>query len=98
MKGRQRATRHRVHPIHEEVANIGDQVSSLGEKLGQDASEETQAAIRSIREALDRIADDARDLTRAGVGELRETIQENSFTGVVIGIGIGFMLAVMLRR
>ena len=98
MKRTARSARGRVRAIHEEVANIGDEVSSLGAKLGQDASEETRAAIQSIREGLDRIVDDAGELTRAGVGELRGTIQENPFMGVAIGVGIGFMLAIMLRR
>jgi ElaB/YqjD/DUF883 family membrane-anchored ribosome-binding protein len=90
--------RRRVADIHDEVAGIGEQVSSLGKALGDTASDEAREALDSIRKGLDRIMDDAGSLTRAGVGELRGTIQESPFIGVAVGIGVGFILASMLRR
>ena len=98
MRESRKKPRRPAKAIQEEIASIGEEVSSLGEKLGQDASEETRAAINSIREGLDRILEDAGDLTRAGALELRDTIREYPFTGVAVGVGIGFVLAGILRR
>ena len=90
--------RRRVADIHDEAADIGEQVSSLGKALGETASAEAREALSSIRAGLDRIMSDAGSLTRVGVGELRGTIQESPFIGVAAGIGVGLILATMLRR
>jgi ElaB/YqjD/DUF883 family membrane-anchored ribosome-binding protein len=54
--------------------------------------------INSIRARLDRIASDARSATRAGVGMMEDTIEENPVISVAVAFGLGVVLASMLRR
>jgi ElaB/YqjD/DUF883 family membrane-anchored ribosome-binding protein len=47
---------------------------------------------------LDRVAGDAGSATRAGVGMVQDSIEENPFLSVAVAFGVGMVLASMLRR
>jgi ElaB/YqjD/DUF883 family membrane-anchored ribosome-binding protein len=84
--------------IQEELATIGADVASLANTLGDAASAEARATIESIRERLDRMTSDAGSATRAGVGMVQDSIEENPFLSVALAFGLGMVLASMLRR
>ena len=87
-----------VETIQDELATIGADVTSLGNTLGDVASAEARGMIQSIRQRLDRMADDAGSATRAGVGMVQETMEEKPFISVAVALGVGVILASMLRR
>jgi ElaB/YqjD/DUF883 family membrane-anchored ribosome-binding protein len=98
MKRGKKAMRGGADAIRDELANIESEVASLGRSLGGAASAEAKAALSSIRERLERIADDAGSMTRAGVDAVEETIEDNPFTSLAIAFGLGLVLAFMIRR
>jgi len=95
---RRRAARSGVETIQDELATLGDDVASLGSTLGEVASDEARASIRSIRDRLDRIAGDAQNATRMGVGAVSDRIEANPFACVAIALGLGVVLAALMRR
>jgi len=95
---RRKVARNGLEAIQDELATLGDDVASLGNTLGEVASDEARATIRSIRERLDRIAGDAQDATRAGVGAVSDRIEANPFASVAIALGLGVVLAALMRR
>ena len=98
MTRRKKPTRSSRETIQEELATIGADVASLANTFGDLASAEAQDAIKSIRERLDRVAGDAASATRAGVGMVQDSIEENPFLSVAVAFGLGMVLASMLRR
>ena len=84
--------------IQDELATIRADVASLGNTLGEVASAEARETIKSIRERLDRLADDAGSATRAGVEMMEETIEERPFVSVAVAFGLGVVLGTLLRR
>jgi ElaB/YqjD/DUF883 family membrane-anchored ribosome-binding protein len=54
--------------------------------------------MESIRQRLDKIADNAGYATSAGVGTVRETIREKPLTSVVVGVALGFAVGLGMRR
>jgi ElaB/YqjD/DUF883 family membrane-anchored ribosome-binding protein len=98
MTRRKKPTRSSRETIQEELATIGADVASLANTLGDVASAEAQDTIKSIRERLDRVAGDAGSATRAGVGMVQDSIEENPFLSVAVAFGVGMVLASMLRR
>jgi len=98
MRQRRKARRNGLESIQDELATIGADVASLGNTLGEVATAETRDTINSIRARLDRIASDASNATRAGVGMVQDTIEERPFTSVAVALGVGVVLASMLRR
>jgi ElaB/YqjD/DUF883 family membrane-anchored ribosome-binding protein len=98
MTRRKKATRSGFESIQDELATIGADVASLGNALGEVASAEARDMIESIRQRLDRIANDAGSSTRAGVGMIRGTIEDKPFISVAIAFCLGVVLASMLRR
>ena len=95
---RRKKPTHSRETIQEELATIGADVASLANSLGDVASAEAQNAIKSIRERLDRVAGDATSATRAGVGMVQDSIEENPLLSVAVAFGLGMVLASMLRR
>jgi len=95
---RKKAPRNGVETIQDELETIGADVTSLTSTLGDVASAEARAMIQSIRQRLDRIANDTGNATRAGVGIVQDTIEERPFVSIAVALGAGFILASMLRR
>jgi ElaB/YqjD/DUF883 family membrane-anchored ribosome-binding protein len=99
MRQRRRKVAHSgLEAIQDELATLGDDVASLGNTLGEVASDEAQATMRSIRERLDRIAGDAQSVTRAGVGAIEDRIEANPFASIAVALGVGVILATIMRR
>jgi ElaB/YqjD/DUF883 family membrane-anchored ribosome-binding protein len=98
MARRRKAARSGVETMQDEIATIGADVASLGNTLGDVASDEVRGMIQSIRQRLDRMADGAGSATRAGVGMVQDTIEEKPFISIAVALGAGFILASMLRR
>jgi ElaB/YqjD/DUF883 family membrane-anchored ribosome-binding protein len=98
MARRNKPARSGLESIQDELATLSADVTSLGNTLGEVASVEARDMIKSIRQRLDRIAEDAASATRAGLGTLRDTIEEKPFVSVAVAFGLGVVLASMLRR
>ena len=98
MARRRKPKRGGFESIQDELAAIRADVASLGNTLGDIASAEARETIKSIRERLDRLADDAGSATRAGVDMMEETIQERPLVSVAVAFGLGVVLASVLRR
>lgn len=98
MLGRAKSKRSGVESIRDDIATIGEDVAHLGNTIGGAASDQTRATIDSIRQSLDGIAGDARNVTRAGVGTMQNTIAERPLTSAVAALGVGFILGMLSRR
>jgi ElaB/YqjD/DUF883 family membrane-anchored ribosome-binding protein len=98
LKRRRQAARTSFETIQDELAMIGADVAALGNTLGDVASDEARATISSIRERLDRIASDAGSATRAGVGAIQDRVEANPFASIAVALGVGVILASMMRR
>jgi ElaB/YqjD/DUF883 family membrane-anchored ribosome-binding protein len=98
MARRRKASRSGIETIQDELVSIGAEVSDLGSSLGAVASDEARETIRSIRARLDRIADTAGSSARAGVELVHDRIEENPLTSIAIALGVGVVIASLLRR
>ena len=98
MKRHTRIARREIDSIADEIERIEAEVAALGHSFGGAASEEVRAAIRSIRDDLAKVADDAGVAARAGVGAVEGSIRNNPFAGVAIALALGVALASLLRR
>jgi ElaB/YqjD/DUF883 family membrane-anchored ribosome-binding protein len=98
MRNRDKSTVANFESIKEELARIGDDLTSLGNTLGETASAETRATIDTIRGRLNNIASELGTLADAGVTTVKETIEENPIASVAIALGLGVFLGSALRR
>ncbi len=98
MTRRKKAARSGLESIQDQLETLSADVTSLGNTLGDVASVEAREMIKSIRQRVDRIANDAGSATRAGMGMVRETIEDKPFISVAAAFGLGVVLASMLRR
>jgi ElaB/YqjD/DUF883 family membrane-anchored ribosome-binding protein len=96
MKHRTNAARRGVDAIQKELAAIEEEAMSLARSLGNAASDEAGAALKSIRKGVDRLAGESGMLARAGVGAVEGTIEANPFISVAIALGVGALLAILL--
>jgi ElaB/YqjD/DUF883 family membrane-anchored ribosome-binding protein len=95
-QGRQRTASVGFKSIQKEIANIGDDITSLGSAIGATASDETRATFQSIRERLDRISANAGEAMNAG--SVEEIIEENPWASVAVALAVGFILGNVVRR
>lgn len=98
MAQRRKTKRTGVESIQEELATIGADIGSLSSTIGEFASSEARDAIRSIRERLNEIASEAGAASRARVESVQEMIQERPLASVAAAFGLGFILAMIVRR
>jgi ElaB/YqjD/DUF883 family membrane-anchored ribosome-binding protein len=108
-RDKMKRTRGTAQQVQDEISNIVDELASLGRVLQHDASAETKAAIQSLRQRADKLAEVAGSLTEGGleaarntVSYARDTIAEGPFvsTGAAfgLGLGVGVLLARLMRR
>ena len=90
--------RRKSDSIQDVIARIGDDVSALGEVVGESASAEVRASIKSLREKLRDLEEDSEGLITHGIHETRGTISENPLIAVAAAFGLGVVLAAVLRR
>jgi ElaB/YqjD/DUF883 family membrane-anchored ribosome-binding protein len=95
---KKRAARSGLESIQDQLETLSADVTSLGNTLGDVASVEAREMIKSIRQRMDRIANDAGGATRAGVGMIQDTIEDKPFISVAVAFGLGVVFASMLRR
>ena len=98
MKRIRKATRRSSPSIHDEIAKIAADLASLGNVLGESASDEATAAISSLRRRLDQLADDAGSLAEEAVDDARGAIVSNPLIAVCLAFGLGALVAGLLRR
>jgi ElaB/YqjD/DUF883 family membrane-anchored ribosome-binding protein len=98
MRHRGKSTARNFESIKEELARIGDDLTSLGNTLGETASAETRATIDSIQGRLNNIASEVGTLADVGVTTVKETIEENPIVSVAVALGLGIFLGSALRR
>lgn len=98
MTRRKKTARSGLGSIQDELETLSADVTSLGNTLGDVASVEAREMIKSIRQRVDRIANDAGSATRAGMEIIRDTIEDKPFISVAAAFGLGIVLASMLRR
>ena len=98
MTRRKKAVRSGLESIQDQLETLSADVTSLGNTLGDVASVEAREMIKSIRQRVDRIANDAGSATRAGVGVIQDTIEDKPFISVAVAFGLGVVFASMLRR
>jgi ElaB/YqjD/DUF883 family membrane-anchored ribosome-binding protein len=98
MKHNRRTTRRASASIQAEISKIGDDIASLGNALGENASAEAKAMIRSLRQRFDSLTDSAGSLTEEAVGDASKTIAENPLMVVGAAFGLGVVLGALLLR
>jgi ElaB/YqjD/DUF883 family membrane-anchored ribosome-binding protein len=98
MKQNRKSARKASASIQAEISKIGDDIVSLGNALGENASAEAKATIRSLRQRFDSLTDSASSLTEEAVGDASKTIAENPFIAVGAAFGLGVVLGALLLR
>jgi ElaB/YqjD/DUF883 family membrane-anchored ribosome-binding protein len=98
MKRTRKAASKAPPSIEEELAKIRHDVTSLGALLGEAASAEANARLASLRQRVDKLADEAGALTDASIEEIRGRIEEHPLASVAVAFGLGVLLARVLQR
>jgi ElaB/YqjD/DUF883 family membrane-anchored ribosome-binding protein len=96
MKHRTNVARRSVDAVQKELAAIEEDAMSLARSLGDAASDEASAALKSIRKGVNRLAGESGILARTGVDAVEGTIEANPFVSVAIAFGVGALLAILL--
>lgn len=91
-------TRRALASIQGDISNIRGDLASLGSALGENASAEAKATIKSLRRRFDSLAGDAASLPEEVVEDASNTIAENPFIAIGAAFGLGVVLAALLRR
>jgi len=85
--------------VEEEISKIKEDFAALGNALGESASAETTAALRSLRQRFDRVAENASTMTEDAIEGAQTTIADSPFIAIASAFGLGVVLsAVLLRR
>jgi ElaB/YqjD/DUF883 family membrane-anchored ribosome-binding protein len=84
--------------IEEEVSKIKEDLAALGNALGESASAETAAALQSLRQRFDRVAENASAMTGSAIERTGKTITDNPFIAIASAFGVGIVLSAMLLR
>ena len=74
-----------------------DELSDLRRSIGENGSDDTKSALRSLQQRIDRLADDAASWTREGVQQTRDTIAQNPLAAVSLAPVLGVILGVSSR-
>ena len=98
MKWARKASRKSSASIEGEIAKIAAELASLGNVLGEGASEEATAAIRSLARRLEGLADDAGSLAAEAIDDARGAIVGHPLVAVSFAFGLGALVASLLRR
>ena len=84
--------------IQEQISRLSEELSDLRRSIGENASDDTKSALRSLQQRIDRLADDAASWTREGVQQTRDIIVQNPITTVGLALVLGVILGVVARR
>ena len=75
-----------------------DELSDLRRSIGENASDDTKSALRSLQQRIDGLADDAASWTREGVQQTRDTIAQNPLAAVGLALVLGVILGGVIAR
>ena len=90
-----------TNPINENVSNLAEDARALlaatadvaGEKVG-----EARKRLASALETAKEIAASVRDRAVAGAKAADETVRENPYQAIAIGVGVGMVAGYLLAR
>ncbi len=98
MKRTRKVARKASDSIQDDISAIAEDLTSLGKAVGETASAEVKATIKSLRQRCDSLAGHADSLLNEGIEDARGMIAENPFISVAVAFGLGFVVAGMLVR
>jgi len=84
--------------IEEQMSRLREELSDLRRSIGENASDDTKSALRSLQQRIDRLADDAASWTREGVQQTRDTIAQNPLAAVGLALVLGVILGGVIAR
>ena len=84
--------------ILEQMSRLSEEVSDLRRSIGENVSDDTKSALRSLQQRIDRLADDAASWTRVGVQQTRDIIAQNPLAGVGLALVLGVILGGVIAR
>ena len=84
--------------IEEQMSRLREELSDLRRSIGENASDDTKSALRSLQQRIDRLADDAASWTREGVQQTRDTIAQNPLAAVGLAVVLGVILGGVIAR
>ena len=98
MARRKVSPKNRHTSIEDELKTVAADVASLGNTIGDVASAETRDMLKSIRQRLDTIAEEAGVATRMRMEMVEDAIRDRPVVSVLTAFALGFGAATILRR
>ena len=90
-----------THTTHNDIGSLAEDARALMSATADVAGEKVGDARKRLASALDRareIAGNVRDKAVAGAKVTDQTIRENPYQAVAIGVGVGAIIGFMLAR
>jgi ElaB/YqjD/DUF883 family membrane-anchored ribosome-binding protein len=90
-----------THATHNDIGSLAEDARALMAATADVAGEKVGAARNRLASALERakeIAGNVRDKAVAGAKVTDQTIRENPYQAIAIGIGVGAIIGFMLAR
>lgn len=84
--------------LHNQVAELGDQLGSLLAKAKADGSEAAEAELSLLQEKLNGLLTDAKDKGQEAWNKVEDTVRERPGTSLVTAFAAGAILAGLLLR
>ena len=84
--------------ILEQMSRLSEEVSDLRRSIGENVSDDTKSALRSLQQRIDGLADDAASWTREGVQQTRDIIVQNPLAAVGLALVLGVILGGVIAR
>jgi len=90
-----------THATHHDIGSLAEDARALMAATADVAGEKVGAARNRLASALERakeIAGNVRDKAVAGAKVTDQTIRENPYQAIAIGVGVGAIIGFMLAR
>jgi ElaB/YqjD/DUF883 family membrane-anchored ribosome-binding protein len=90
-----------THATHNDIGSLAEDARALMAATADVAGEKVGAARNRLASALERakeIAGNVRDKAVAGAKVTDQTIRENPYQAIAIGVGVGALIGFMLAR
>ena len=84
--------------IEEQMSRLREELSDLRRSIGENVSDDTKSALRSLQQRIDGLADDAASWTREGVQQTRDIIVQNPLAAVGLALVLGVILGGVIAR
>ena len=92
------ARRRRAKSIERDVAQLADDLRTLGSSLGSSASEEARASLQALSRRIEALAAKGGETTQAGLDGLKESVRETPLGSLAAALAAGFVLGALFRR